>query len=85
MKDPYKKRPIILIHDNKIKFDYENSILVPFKTLDNEGIVKCKKVDYIKIDDKKINMNILIGLSKEKFGIEGIDCIMPNIMKEEFI
>lgn len=85
LKDPYKKRPIILIHDNKIKFDYENSILVPFKTLDNEGIVKCKKVDYIKIDDKKINMNILIGLSKEKFGIEGVDCIMPNIMKEEFI
>lgn len=85
LKDPYKKRPIILIYDNKIKFDYENSILVPYKTLENEGVVKCKKVDLIKIDDKKINMNILIGLSKEKFGIEGVDCIMPNIIKEEFI
>ena len=85
LKDPYKKRPIILIYDNKIKFDYETSILVPYKTLENEGVVKCKKVDFIKIDNKKINTNILIGLSKERFGIEGVDCIMPNIIKEEFI
>lgn len=85
LKDPYKKRPIILIYDKKLKLDYENSILVPYKTLDNEGVVKCKKVNNIKIDDKKINMNILIGLSKDKFGIEGVDCIMPNVIKEEFI
>lgn len=85
LKDPYKNRPIILIYDNKVNFNYENSILVPYKTLENEGLIKCKKIDYIKIDNKVINIKVLVGLSNKKFGIEGINCILPNIIKEEFV
>ena len=84
LKDPYKKRPIILIYDKKISFEYEDSILVPYKTLENEGIVKCKKIEAIKIDNKKINTKVLIGISNKKFNIEGVNCILPNIIKEEF-
>ena len=84
LSDPYLKRPIILIYDKHISFKYEESILVPYKTLEHEGVIKCKKVKEFKIDDKYIKKDILIGLSKDSFNIEGIECIMPNKLKEEF-
>ena len=83
--DPYKKRPILLVHDKKLEFDYKDSILVPYKTLEHDGILKCKKVDSLKIDDKEIKTNILIGISDKEFSIEGIECILPNIIKEELL
>ncbi len=83
LEDPYKKRPIILVNDDKLNFSYENSILVPYKTLDSEGIIKCQKVEKVIIDQKIELTNILIGQSKKKFNIEGIDVILPNIIKEE--
>ena len=82
--DPYKKRPILLVYDKKLSFGYEDCILVPYKTLESEGIIKCRKIDSLKIDDKFVDNNILIGLSKDKFSIEGIECILPNKIKEEF-
>ena len=83
--DPYKKRPILLIYDKKLHFDYEDSIIVPYKTLEHNGILKCKKVNNFKIDDKEIKANILVGISSNKFNIEGIECILPNIIKEELV
>lgn len=83
--DPYKKRPILLVYDKKLKFGYEDSILVPYKTLEHDGILKCKKINCLKIDDKEIKSNILVGISNKKFSIEGIECILPNIIKEELL
>ena len=83
--DPYKKRPILLVYDKKLEFDYENSILVPYKTLEHDGILKCRKISHFKIDDKEINTNILVGISSSKFDIEGIECILPSIIREEIL
>lgn len=83
LEDPYKKRPIILVYDQNLNFTYENSILVPYKTLENEGLLKCQKVDKVIIDKKIQLTNILVGKSQTKFNIEGIDVILPNTIKEE--
>lgn len=83
--DPYKKRPILLVYDKELIFNYEDSILVPYKTLEHDGILKCKKVSHFKIDDKEIKTNILVGITNKKFEIEGIECILPNIIKEEIL
>ncbi len=83
LEDPYKKRPIILVYDDNLNFSYENSILVPYKTLDNEGLIKCQKVEKAIVDDSITLKDILIGKSTKKFNIEGIDVILPNIIKEE--
>lgn len=83
LEDPYKKRPIILVYDEKLDFTYENSILVPYKTLENEGLLKCQKVEKVIIDQKIQLTNILVGKSQKKFQIEGVDVILPNIIKEE--
>lgn len=83
--DPYKKRPILLVYDKNLIFSYEDSILVPYKTLEHEGVLKCKKVSNFKIDDKEINTNILVGITNKKFELEGIECVLPNIIKEEIL
>ncbi len=81
--DPFKKRKVILV---KLKLEYklEDVILVPFESLNNVGVIKCLKVDKLFVDKKEFN-NCLIGLSSEKFKIEGIDCILHSNMKGELM
>lgn len=78
LKDQYKNRPIILVNTDKIKFDYENSILVPYSTVSGCGVLKCLIVDKIIINDEKILNKPLIGLAKDKFQIDGIDMLLNN-------
>lgn len=82
LKDPYKNRNIILVHDDNLKFAYEKSILVPYNTLDNTGIIRCRQVDKVMIGNKEIK-NVLIGQANEKFNLEGVSCILPNSIKED--
>lgn len=76
--DPYKKRPIVIVNTNKIKLDYENSILVPYGTASGRGILKCVVVDKMIIDSKDELSNVLVGVCKDKFNIEGVDMLIHN-------
>ena len=78
LKDQYKNRPIILINTYKIDVDYDKSILVPYETVSGSGVLKCIEADYIVIDNNKLIKKPLIGLTKDKFNIEGIDMILNN-------
>lgn len=73
--DQYKRRPIVLIYSNKIKFDYKEGILVPMETANSKTLLKCIKIDKLVIDGKVIN-NVLIGLSTKKFKIQDINMIL---------
>ena len=76
--DPYKRRGVILVN---IKLDYKNNfIYVPYSSLNHEGVVKCLKPKKVLIDGIEFK-DYLVGLSNNKFKIEGIDCILPNKMK----
>ena len=81
LKDPYTKRNIILINNN-IKIDINKFIYVPYIALNTKGIIKCIKPDKVIINDKIIK-KCLIGLSKDNFNLENIDCILPNAIKED--
>ena len=85
LKDPYKNRPIILINKDKIKFNYDNILLVPYDTLNNHGLLKCIVPDKIYIDNVGIKTNFLIGISEEKINIEGVDCILHSSLMERTI
>jgi hypothetical protein len=76
--DNYHHRPIILI-DKKIK-NIENIIYVPYESLNNISVLKCFKVDKIIINNH-VFKNYLIGLSSNKFKIDGINCILHSKMK----
>ena len=64
----------------------EESILVPYKTVGHQGLLRCVIADELVIDEKKIEKShYLIGFSEEMINIEGATCILPgSFMKEEF-
>ena len=82
--DPYKKRPIILVNKSLIKVDYEspNILLVPYDSLNHQGILKCIIPDKIFIQGVGFKKNFLIGISNEKINIDGIDCILNTQVLE---
>ena len=85
LKDPYKNRPIILVNKNKINFNYNNILLVPYDTLNNHGLLKCIVPDKIFIDNIGIKKNFLIGISEDEINIEGVDCILHSSLMERTI
>lgn len=74
--DPYKKRPITFIYTDKINFDYEKGILVPYKTINQKGLLKCIRVDRMIINNKKIINNALVSLCDDEISIDGVDAIL---------
>lgn len=82
--DQYKHRPIVLVHSSKIKYSYDNVIYVPFKTLNNNGLIKCIKISKLIIDNRKTYKNILLGFSTDSFKIDGVDIILHRDLMEEY-
>lgn len=77
--DQYKKRPISLIYTNKIKFNYDEGILVPIETANKKSLLKCIKVDKLIVEDKEYK-NAIIGLMNKKFNIQDINMILHKDM-----
>lgn len=82
LKDPYKKRPIILVNKSKIiNSDDYKFCFVNYNSVNNKGLLKCISVYQIKINDKIVK-NFLVGLLEEDIEIDGVDCILhPKIME----
>ena len=79
LNDPYKHRPVIITH-KKIKYQDKDIIYVPYRSLNNESVLKCIKANKIVINKHVFN-NYLIGLSDNKIKIDGVDCILHSKMK----
>lgn len=80
LKDPYKGRNVILVNNDILM---EGDIVyVPYKALNTTGVIKCYKVDKVIVEEKEFS-NCLVGISKDKIVIDGVECILPNIFKEE--
>lgn len=75
--DPYGKRKVIFLsNDLKLKSKF---LIVPYQTIDNDGVIKCYKIDELEIDNKKIKNDYLVSFIKQKINIDGVDCILPEI------
>ena len=79
--DPYSKKPIILVSKNKINISNKKTILVPYNTIDNHGLIKCFSPEKIYIDKVGYKKRLLIGLI-DKVNIENADCIMNEKLLE---
>ena len=76
--DPYKRRPIILVNTDKIKFKYEDSILVPYKTASGNSVLKCLVADKIVIDNNYEFCDVLFGKCNDGFDIDGVNMILHS-------
>ncbi|MBQ2640101.1 MAG: sigma-E processing peptidase SpoIIGA [Bacilli bacterium] len=81
LKDPYSSKNIILVNSN-INIYKEKFLYVPYKALNTNGIIKCFKPNKVIINNKEFK-NCLIGVSKDKFCLGDIDCILPSYFKED--
>lgn len=79
--DPYFHRPIIIANKN-VAITSPKSIFVPFETLNSTGLLKCYIIDKIYIHGIGYKENVLIGVAKEKFEVEGADLILHNKIVE---
>lgn len=82
LKDPTTGKPIIIVNEKIIKENPENYFLVPIKTIGEESMIKCIKIDEIEIIGIGSKKDVLLGLTKIKIQMEGIDCILQQSLLE---
>ncbi len=75
---PIKKESIILVN---LSLEMKQVIYVPYKALNTTGVIPCIRPDKILINEQEFH-HCLIGISKDKFSINGMECILPNQFKE---
>ena len=82
LRDPFKKRSVILLYEKGLQPKIEESILVPFETAKGKGLVRCNLPETLYVDEKEMK-NYLVGFLEEKVNLDGRSCILPNQMREE--
>lgn len=83
--DPYKKRKVIVVNSGLLdEFITEtNLVLVPYESVSTTGLLKCIKVEKIYIEGLGIKTDVLIGITKDKIKMNGINCILNYLLMEE--
>ena len=76
---PIKKESVILVN---LKLDMKQVIYVPYKALNTTGVIPCIRPDKIVINEREFH-HCLVGISKDRFELNGMECILPNVFKEE--
>ena len=84
LKDPYKKRPIILMNNNYLDHNNIKKILVPAHTIIGTQLIECIKINKLKIDDIEIKKEVLLGFINKKIKIDGIECLLNNEIMEGY-
>ena len=79
LESPISKKSVILVN---LKINTNKLIYIPYKALNTSGVIPCIRPDKVIVNDKIID-NCLIGLSKDKFELNGCNCILPNKIKED--
>lgn len=79
--DPYFNKPIMILNKG-FNLDCEKFILVPFKTINETGLMKCYFIDKIYVKSIGYIKKCLVGISSEKFDISGVDIILHKDLWE---
>lgn len=78
--DPYKKRPIILVDKKYQKED--KFILVPYHTINGEGLLKCIKPEKVYIEKIGYKNNLLVAFSSSPSTINDVEVLLhKDLMK----
>lgn len=78
--DPYKKRPIILVDKKYQKED--KFILVPYHTINGEGLLKCIKPEKVYIEKIGYKNTLLVAFSSSPSTINGVEVLLhKDLMK----
>lgn len=82
LQDPYSGKPIVIVNEKILKKNNYNYFLVPIKTVHEESMMKCIKIDELEIVGVGKKKDVLLGITKMKIEMEGIDCILHQSLLE---
>ena len=79
---PYLGKSIVLVDKDLLtSVNIKNPIYVPYNSLNNHGLLECYKCLKLEINGLEFD-SFLLGVSTEKFFMDGIDCIINNSVME---
>lgn len=82
---PYLGKSIVLVDKDVLKdVEMNKPIYVPYNSLNNKGLLECYRCLRLEIDGKYYD-KFLLGISDEKFYMDGIDCIINDSVMEGLI
>jgi len=86
IKDPYKKRPVILINKKILSCDIKNKspIYVPCNLINGSVLIKCYKPKILIINNKQVK-NCLIGVTDYDYSFDGVDAIISGYIGDEIL
>ena len=84
IKDIVSNKCVIIVNKNIVMNSYKTNkyVYVPIRVVNNNDLLRCIKIKYIIINNKKIT-NVLVGLSSTKIGIDNVDCLLNNYLRKE--
>ena len=75
---PISNKPVILI-DKKLEVD--KYFYIPYKVVNNKGVIKCFKSDKVIINNRE-KKGVIVGIMNDKIKIDGIDCLLNKKIME---
>ena len=78
LKDPYFQRPVILISKNDLNYNIDKlkTVLIPYSTVNDQGLLKCIIPHKIIIKGVGVKTKFLVGVMNDKIEMEGVNCIL---------
>ncbi len=82
--DPFFKKPIILLHKSYIKnnIDIFKTVVVPYNTVNYNGILTCIIPYKIKVFKHGEKTNFLVGIIENEMGLDDVGCILHHKILE---
>ncbi len=85
LKDPVTKKKVLIVKSECLKdISYHKVCYVPYNALNTHGLMKCLFVSKVTINNKE-RRDYLVGLTDDKLMKEGVECILNNAIKEDFL
>lgn len=78
----FKRHPVILIDKRKFIYENMNYQIIPYKVVNKIMMLKIYKCNKVIINNKEFK-NIYLGISDDKFNIDGVDVLLNNKLMED--
>ncbi len=84
--EPYHHHPVVLVKEKLIpikKIKKEHILLIPYETISETSLIKCIKIDKMRIDSTREYFDVFVGLCGNKVNLGNYDMLLHVDYKEE--
>lgn len=87
LKDPYTNKKVIITNSKEFISHTKDLpyFFIPYESINTTGLLKCYKINKAYIDRIGFRKDVVVGIVNEKLKVNGIDCILNNLLMEENI